>query len=190
MQDLSLHLLDIIENSVRAKAKNITISIHADLTRNRLRFKVEDDGVGMDEITLHRAMDPFYTSKAERTKKVGLGIPLFKQNAENCDGRFTMCSTPGKGTMLEAIFAFDHIDRMPIGSLADTLVNSIIGHPEVDWTISLVRSGYADVKDFRFSTREVREELGEDVPLTYPDVIQYIRETIEEGIANTAMEEL
>jgi hypothetical protein len=190
MQDLSLHLLDIIENSVRAQAKQVDIRVHADLERNKLRFRITDDGTGMDEATLQRAMDPFYTSKVERTKKVGLGIPLFKQNAELCDGTFAMTSELGKGTTLDAEFAFDHIDRMPLGNLTDTLVNCIIGHSEVDWVIDIVRTGFDGKRVFHFSTRDVREELGDEVPLTYPDVIQYIREMIEEGIKNTSMEEL
>jgi len=189
MQDISLHLLDIIENSVRAQAKNIMIDVIADLSRNKLILAVKDDGTGMDKETLQQAQDPFYTSKLERKKKVGLGIPLFKQNAEQCDGYFKINSIPGKGTDLEAAFAYDSIDRMPLGNLSDTLLSSIIGHTEVDFHITLKRIGFSGESDFSFSTADVKEELG-DVPINYPDVVMFIDETLKDGIKSTNLEEV
>nr|MDK2850678.1 hypothetical protein [Candidatus Cloacimonadota bacterium] len=138
MQDISLHLLDIIENSVRAGAKNIKVRVINNLQQNRLRIIVEDDGKGMDSHTLEKAQDPFYTSKTEREKKVGLGIPLFKQNAELVGGSFKMASEPGFGTVLTVDFVLDHIDRMPLGNLKDTLLGAIVGHPDVDFFINLI----------------------------------------------------
>ena len=190
MQDISLHLLDIIENSVRAHATNVWITVVVDILKNRLTITVKDDGVGMDEQTLRHAQDPFYTTKLERVKKVGLGIPLFKQNAEMCGGNFVMNSAKGRGTELTAVFQFDHVDRMPIGSLADTLVGSMIGHPETDFHIHLSRRFISgDEAEFEFSTAVIKEELG-GIPITYPDVIAYCNEAINEGIKNTKMEEL
>lgn len=189
MQDISLHLLDIIENSVRAQAKLITIEIVREIMRNKLFFCITDDGTGMDEQTLQDAHNPFYTSKQERTKKVGLGIPLFKQNAEMCNGDFKLESEPGQGTKLTAVFQYDHLDRMPLGNLLDTFVGSVIGHSEVDFEIKLTNkklSGAAD--EFVFSTREIKEELG-DIPLSYPDVMTYINQMLEEGIKKIKMEE-
>lgn len=189
MQDISLHLLDIIENSVRAKASLINIEVIREVMRNKLEFVIEDNGTGMDEETLRSAQDPFYTSKVEREKKVGLGIPLFKQNAEMCNGHFVLESELGKGTKLVAIFQFDHVDRMPMGNLQDTFVGSIIGHADVDFEIVLKNIKLDNsVEDFTFSTRAIKAELG-DIPLTYPDVMTYIDQAIEEGIKKIKMEE-
>jgi len=136
MQDISLHLLDIIENSVRASARNIWISIRIEVLRNELELVVLDDGTGMDAETLEHAQNPFYTTKLEREKKVGLGIPLFKQNAEMCNGSFFMNSEPGVGTELKAIFELSHVDRMPLGKIGDTMLGAIIGHPEAAHVIA------------------------------------------------------
>jgi hypothetical protein len=189
MQDISLHLLDIIENSARANANVIVVNITVEVMKNLIEFEILDDGVGMDAETLEMAQNPFYTSKAERKKKVGLGIPLFRQNAEACDGYFSIDSTPGEGTILRAGFAYDHIDRMPLGNVSDTVLSSIMGHPEVEFLLNLKRIELTGEKVFEFSTLEIKEELG-DVPITYPDVILVIDSMLKEGIINTGMEEL
>ncbi len=188
MQDISLHLLDIIENSARAESKNIRLSVLIDERKNLMRFTVKDDGIGMDEETLRSAQNPFYTSKAERVKKVGLGIPLFAQNAELCGGRFQLESDLGSGTELVAEFQYNHIDRMPLGNLQDTLISGIIGHQDVDFWLNLDHLKEDKHLEFFFNTAEVKAELG-DIPLTYPDVIQFIEENIKEGIKKTEMEE-
>ncbi|NLK49053.1 MAG: ATP-binding protein [Candidatus Cloacimonetes bacterium] len=189
MQDISLHLLDIIENSVRAEARRIKVRVKANVQKNLLRVIVEDDGVGMDAYTVQQAQDPFYTSKLERIKKVGLGIPLFKQNAELSNGSFKMASEPGFGTVLTVDFQLDHIDRMPLGNLKDTLLGVIIGHPEVDFYICLIYSERGKEQSFHLDTAAIKEELG-DIPLTYPDVIEYIDQSLNEGIQNTNMEDV
>ncbi|MFO7660292.1 MAG: ATP-binding protein [Candidatus Cloacimonadaceae bacterium] len=189
MQDLSLHLLDIIENSVRARARSIRIRIISDSQQNVLRFIVEDDGCGMDSETLEMAQDPFYTSKEERTKKVGLGIPLFKQNAEFCNGSFTISSEPCLGTVLKADFERDNIDRLPLGNLKDTLLGAIVGHQDIDFYINLICRDKGKEQSFHFDTEAIKEELG-DIPLTYPDVIEYIEQSLIEGIQNTNMEDV
>ena len=189
MQDISLHLLDIIENSIRAKAKLIRIKIIREVMRNELIFIVADDGTGMDEKTLYEAQNPFYTSKLEREKKVGLGIPLFKQNAEMCNGSFNIESKLGEGTTITSVFQYDHVDRMPLGKMEDTFVGSIIGHADVDFEIILINNMITGKRDiFEFNTVAIKEELG-GVPINYPDVITYVSEVIKEGIINTKMEE-
>lgn len=189
MQDISLHLLDIIENSVRARARNIKLRVINSPRDNRLRLIVEDDGTGMDPETLAQAQDPFYTSKVERIKKVGLGIPLFKQNAELSAGTFHIASEPGFGTVISVEFPLDHIDRMPLGNLKATLLGAIIGHPEVDYSIFLHYQKPCKEQFFHFETAAIKEELGE-IPLTYPDVIEYIDQSLTEGIQNTNMEDV
>src|SRR5690554_3090721 len=160
MLDLSLHLLDVIENSVRAGATLINIIVDVDDNRNLLSFKIIDNGNGMSAETLAGAQNPFYTSKTSK-KKIGLGIPLFKQNAEACDGSFSMRSVLGEGTVLEATFKKDHIDRMPVGSLADTIINSIIGHPETDFYLQLLHNTQDQTLTYEFDTRLLKEELGD-----------------------------
>jgi hypothetical protein len=120
---------------------------------------------------------------------VGLGIPLFKQNAELVGGSFKMASEPGFGTVLTVDFVLDHIDRMPLGNLKDTLLGAIIGHPEVDFFIHLIYRDKSEEQCFHFDTKAIREELGE-IPLTYPDVIEYIDQSLYEGIQNTNMEDV
>lgn len=189
MQDISLHLLDIIENSVRAQALNIDLIITIDQPQNRLEITIEDDGCGMDEETLKAAQDPFYTTKKERKKKVGLGIPLFAENAERCDGSFDMDSVIGKGTRITAEFGYDHIDRMPLGNIADTILTSILGHDQVDINLKLINQKLEGQRlEFKFSTLLVKKELG-DIPLSYPDVINFLNEMLNEGIKKTEMEE-
>ena len=118
MREISLHLLDIAENSVAADGKNISIHVHEDLFNDRLSASVIDDGRGMDAETAQQVQDPFYTTRT--TRNVGLGIPLFKEAAEMAEGSFSLQSEPGKGAWLEAEFRHSHIDRMPLGDLSST----------------------------------------------------------------------
>ncbi|HPR17257.1 MAG TPA: ATP-binding protein [Candidatus Cloacimonadota bacterium] len=190
MLDLSLNIMDIIENSVSAHATEIKILIEMTVSKNRLRIDIKDNGIGMDEKMVDTVQDPFYTSKIQRVKKVGLGIPLFKQSVEMCNGTFTLRSKKGVGTEIDAVFQYDHIDRMPLGKLADTFCTAILGHPEVDFDLELKRIFLDKKVDyFHFSTREVKAELG-DVPITYPDVIMFIQETINENIKKIQLEEI
>jgi len=179
MQDISLHILDIIENSVRAKADLIKIYIIIEKSKDTLEIKVWDNGCGMTEKELEMAQNPFYTTKAERKKKVGLGIPLFKQNAEQCDGYFNIKSQKDQGTSIKAVFKYSHYDRMPLGNLTDSFVNSIIGHPEVDFEIYLKRKD--ENMSYEFSTKIIKDELG-DIPITYPDVIKFVNNELSNEI--------
>ena len=190
MLDLSLHIMDIVENSVSAQATAIRIMIEIIVFQNELRIGIADNGLGMEEDMIRLVQDPFYTSKSQRKKKVGLGIPLFKQSVEMCNGKFSLKSLPGKGTNIEAVYQYDHIDRLPLGNLADTFSSLIIGHPEVDFDLHLQRKMLTGSrKKFHFSTREVKNELG-DIPLTYPDVISFIQQHIKEGIKKIELEEI
>jgi len=188
MKDLSLNIMDIIENSVSAKATEIKIMIEVMLMRNKLHINIQDNGIGMDEELVEMVQNPFYTSKTHRTKKIGLGIPFFKQNVELCNGTFSLHSQRGKGTKIDVVMDYDHIDRMPLGNLADTFCSVIIGHPEIDFELELKRIYLSREKVFHFSTIEMRETLGE-IPFTYPDVIRYIQNTIKNGIKKIELEE-
>jgi len=175
LRELALHILDIAENSISANPEKISILVNEDIDQDILRIVVEDNGKGMDPETLKRAVDPFVTSRT--TRSVGLGIPFMKLAAEACDGSFSITSQIDHGTRVEASFRHSHIDRMPLGNIADTLLALIVGTPEVHWVVE-----YKNGKDqFIFDSKPIKEFLGE-IPFSDPGVIKYIRTTLEEGL--------
>lgn len=175
MRELALHLLDIAENSVAADARTIQISVDEDTKKDRLKMSVEDDGKGMNEEMVARVTDPFVTSRT--TRKVGLGIPLLKAAAEACNGYLRITSAIGQGTRLEAEFQRSHIDRMPMGDLAGTLLELLVAWPQIHWIFRYKQ----DSAEFLFDDEPVKEELG-DVPLTEPNILTYLRQTLQEGL--------
>lgn len=177
MRELALHILDIAENSIAAGASQVAICIRKDTRNDELVITVKDNGQGMDDELIAKVMDPFITSRT--TRKVGLGIPLLKQAANACNGDLTIQSQPGKGTLLTAKFQECHIDRMPIGNLADTFLTLLLGTPEVNWVLDY------QVNDeiFHFDDTEVKEVL-DGMLLTDYRVIEYLTNTIQNGINN------
>jgi anti-sigma regulatory factor (Ser/Thr protein kinase) len=172
VEDISLHILDIAENAVRADAKTITIIILRDAEHDLLRVEVTDDGRGMDAGMLAKVRDPFFTTKH---KKTGLGIPLLSQAAEQAGGKLTVDSAPGKGTKVAVTFRWDHVDRPAIGSMADTVLTLIAGHSDLD----VVYEAREGDKVFRLDTREIKKDL-EEVPINAPAVLAAIREMFRE----------
>lgn len=176
MRDISLHILDIVENSFDAGADKIEIGIVEDLTNNTLRLSVKDNGRGLTERETAQATNPFYTTKEK--KRVGLGIPLLAQASREAGGEFHIQSQPGGGTTISASFIHDHIDRKPLGDIPETLVVLIAS-----------RGGKADIlykhqKDgdsFSLDTRELKREL-KDIPLTHPDVLSILKTKIRDGL--------
>ena len=163
MRELSLHLLDIAENGVSAGAQNITITIVEDLRTDRLKLAVEDDGRGMDAAMVEQVTNPFITTRT--TRKVGLGIPLLKLAAEMCNGGLTVESTPNVGTTVNVDFQRSHIDRMPLGDVAGTMLSLLVGWPQVHWVLRY----RVDDEEFVFDDAPIKEELG-DLPLSDPEV--------------------
>lgn len=176
MNELSLHILDVIENSTRAGARLIEITIIEATDRDKLMIEIKDDGSGMDEETLGRIMDPFYTTRTVR--RVGLGIPLLAQAARAAEGSCTVQSSPGGGTRVTVEFRLHHIDRQPLGKMDETLATAIAGNPEVDF----VYTHRIDDENYRLDTRELRLVL-DDVPLNSAPVIAFIRNDIAEALA-------
>ena len=186
MREIALHLLDIAENSAAAESQTITIQVHEDLLNDRLSAYVIDDGRGMDAETTQRVQDPFYTTRT--TRNVGLGIPLLKLAAEQAEGRFSLQSEPGKGTRLEAEFRHSNIDKMPLGDLASTFLTVLISHPEIDWTFTYqVTEQDSQSRNFVFESAELKSEL-QDVSLTEPEVLTFVRGMIEEGVESVALQ--
>ena len=132
MEDISLHILDIAENSIRANAKNINIVIIENKKDDLLTLAIEDDGEGMDDKIKEYAMNPFFTTK--NGKKVGLGLAFLSQSAEEAGGTMKIESEPGKGTRITATFKLGHIDRKPFGNLNITIKCLKITHPEINIT--------------------------------------------------------
>ena len=174
MEELSLHLLDLIQNSVKAGASLISIIISE--KANWLTIILEDDGCGMSEEFLQKVDSPFTTTRT--TRKVGLGIPLFKQAALMAGGDFSITSNPGVGTRLKATFELDNIDREPMGDLAGTILQQVLSTPVTpDYRLEYT----VEDRYFDFDTRELKQQLG-DVPLDSPDVIMWMSDYLYEGL--------
>ena len=138
MEDLSLHILDIAENAVAAGATRVLIAVNEDERRDRLTFRVTDNGRGMSAEEKARALDPFFTTGRKRT---GLGLPLLAQTAELCGGRLSIRSERGIGTRVIASFPFSHVDRPPLTKMAETVMALVFGHPEVAFGYRHTRNG-------------------------------------------------
>ena len=175
MKEIALHILDIMQNSTAAHADLINVTIREISGTGLLEARIEDNGCGMDSELLARVTDPFSTTRT--TRRVGLGIPLFKASAEQSGGDFRITSEKGKGTIVTAGYRIDHIDRPPLGDLAGVITDMAAAWETVEIQLLLESRG----RQFSFNSREIRRMLGE-VPLTEFTVIQWLREYIEDGI--------
>ena len=131
MKELSLNLLDIVENSTRAGASLVTIRVIEEPEADRLTLYIEDDGSGMSPELLEAVQDPFTTTRT--TRKVGLGIPFLKEGAEMTGGSLDLWSREGEGTRVTATYGYSHIDRPPLGDLAETVVTLVQCHDRTDF---------------------------------------------------------
>ena len=174
MRDLSMHVLDIVQNSIKASATLVTVAFTVDENRV-LTFSVRDDGCGMTPEFLARVTDPFTTTRT--TRRVGLGIPMLKQSAEMAGGTFGIESEVGKGTCIHASFDLTNIDCIPMGDICDSLITLIVLNPE---TPDFVFQASAPGREALFDTRQVREALG-GVSLAEPEVAAWMKESIDEG---------
>jgi len=182
MKDLSLHILDIVQNSIRAKAKLIQIEIAERRDENLFSISITDDGFGMNPDQLKRAADPFYTSRT--TRKVGLGLSLFRQNAEMAGGSLNISSVEGKGTKVVASFQFDHIDRPTLGDLGGVLLLIICSSDLSDY----VFKHQTPEGEFVLDTREIKQTL-ENVPISHPEVRLFLKEFIQENLEQIQISE-
>ena len=175
MEDLSLHILDVVENSIAAQAKKIEIRVNEDVKANLLSIEIKDDGKGMSEEMVKKTLDPFFTTRT--TRRVGLGIPLFAQAARECNGGFQIESEPEKGTRVLATFQYDNIDRKPWGGMTETLVTLIVGNPEIDFYYEHRKGSFV----YTLDTAEIRSGL-EGLPMNHPSVVEAIRRNIKENL--------
>jgi len=172
MEDLSLHILDIVENSIGAGARHVEIRVRESLQDDLLSIEIDDDGSGMREETLEKATDPFFTTRT--TRRIGLGLSLFEQAAKRAGGEFTIASRPGAGTKVRGVFQHSHVDRQPLGDVAQTLLTLAIGNPQTEFTY-LHRTGDSEVS---FGTREIQAQLG-DTPIHSPQGLAAVRRSLE-----------
>ncbi len=184
-RDLCQHILDIYENSVKADADLVHVDIVEDFPEDQLAIIVEDNGRGMSEEMVQRITDPWTTTRT--TRNVGLGIPFLKQTAEMCNGDFDLRSTPNQGTRTHVTFQHTHIDRPPLGDVVATLTCMIVGYPDVDLhyehrVIPQTKDGADSERTYTLDTREIRDVLGDDVPLSDPAVLRFLRTQLEEGL--------
>jgi len=178
MRELSLHVLDIVENAIQAGAQHVDLAIVEDLDADRLSITIRDDGRGMDAQMVATARDPFFTTRT--TRHVGLGIPLFAAAAERCAGALTIDSAPGRGTTIEAVFQHSHIDRAPLGDMSATLMCILMRdrHVDVRYVHRVFR--HCSESAFELDTAQIRQEL-DDVPLHLPSVRHWLGEFIAQG---------
>ena len=178
MPEISLNILDVAENSTRAGATLVTITVDADFEADQLTVTIEDNGCGMTPEQVERVTDPFFTSRT--TRKVGLGVPFFKLAAESTGGSFSIASKAGEGTCVTAVFILSHIDRMPLGDITSTIHTLVVYHPDTDLVYQYRFNG----RSFTMDTRQFRQILG-DVPFDTPEVSDYIREYLNENKLDT-----
>jgi len=174
MLELSLHILDVLENAVEAGAKRIELNIIEDRVQDTMRIEAKDNGRGMSRELCERVLDPFVTTRT--TRRVGLGLPLLAAAARRCEGDLSVESEPGRGARVEATFRRSHLDRAPLGDMASTLLAVLLADPPVD----VAYTHQVDGRRFEFDSAQVRAELGE-VPLSQAPVRKWIERTVREG---------
>jgi len=181
MLELSLHILDIVENSTRAGARNISIEIIEDKEGDLLSIEVRDDGSGMNESTLNKVLDPFFTTKTVRN--FGLGLPMLAHAAETAGGRLVIESVAGGGTRVLAEFHLSHIDRQPLGNMASTLATLVAGNADVDF---LYRHRHNE-RQYILDTRAIKKTIN-NLHLEDVDALIFIEQHVERGLEHIGTE--
>ena len=181
MTDLSLYILDITMNSVRAGAKNISVLLEE--RDSLLTLTIKDNGCGMTREQVEKLSNPFFTTRT--TRKVGLGVPFLRMLAEQTDGKVEIESRSEKefsdhGTVVTATFRTDHIDFIPLGDLTETMITLIQGSPDIDFVYSHTSD---DGTAVGMDTREMRAILGDDIPLNSYEILEFIRGFVKDQYA-------
>ncbi len=172
-----MHIMDILQNSIRAGATEISLEILEDTLQNIFRFNISDNGCGIPPDILKMVADPFFTTRT--TRKVGLGLSLLRQNAERSNGSLSIDSKVGKGTVVEACFEYNHIDRPVLGDIAGTVLLTLTAHPEINFHYLHNRDG----RSFELSTAALTEALGGipiNEPSLYPTLLQMVKENLKD----------
>ncbi len=170
-----------MENAIAARAKKINLLIKEELNEDRLVIEIADDGIGMEEEVKGKATDPFFTTRTSR--KVGLGLSLLAQATQEAGGTLRIESEPGNGTKVTATFQYSHIDRKPLGSMIETMTTLILGNPELDISYSHQKEG----KVYTLSSHALKERF-KNRPLAGPEVIQWLKRNLKEGLAQIGVQ--
>lgn len=178
MPEISLNILDVAENSIRAEASIVEILVSVQNREDSLRVVIKDNGCGMDEEQIRMVQDPFFTTR--KTRKVGLGVPFFKQAAECTGGSFVIRSQKGVGTEVEALFKLSSIDRMPLGDINGVIYTLIVFNETIDF----IYTYEFDEKSFVLDTREIRQILG-NVSFQTFEVSIFLKEYLKENKQET-----
>ncbi len=173
MEDLSLHILDIVENATNAGATLVEIYVKEDTRHNSLEIVIRDNGRGMEPEVLENVRDPFVTTRT--TRRVGLGLPMLEQATREAGGHLGVRSERGKGTEVRAVFQANHIDRKPMGDMGSTMVSLIAGYPEVDFLYEADFDGEKTTLD----TRTIKAEIHGVTTINDPAVLKLIRNLFE-----------
>lgn len=179
MEDLSLHILDIAENSITAGADRIEIRIIEDIGKDTFSIEIKDNGKGISEEALKKVTDPFYTTR--KTRRVGLGLSLLSQSVKETGGNIFVTSREAVGTIVYACFKYSHIDRKPLGNIVDTLIVLIAGNPGIDLFYEHKRND----NTYSLDTAFIKSKL-EGVLINSPEVIELIKKDIQEGLRGIA----
>jgi anti-sigma regulatory factor (Ser/Thr protein kinase) len=179
MRELSLHILDIAENGIRAGADHLLIHVEESSADDRLTLAVEDNGRGMPEEKIRRIDDPFVTTR--QTRRVGLGLSLLASAARRCQGDISVEARHEKGTRVTATFRRSHIDRAPLGDMAATMEVRIMGNPHIDFRYT----HRVDGKELVLDTRDLKTELG-DLSLSDPAVVRYVSNVMRRALEDLA----
>ncbi len=175
MKDLSMHIMDILQNSTRAGATLIELDVFENPETDQLTLRFKDNGCGMSEEVLQQVLNPFFTTRT--TRKVGLGLSLLKQNAELTGGSLTIESQVNVGTTVTTVFGLSHIDRPPLGDLAGTIVLTASAYPKIRFIVHYKNGSV----DYIFDTDEINEAL-DGISIQEPEIIQYLTEMFRENM--------
>lgn len=176
MKELSLHILDIVENSIKAKASLITVSYFDTVKDDKISIIIEDNGCGIKNNEINNVTNPFYTTR--KTRSVGLGLSLLKEACERCNGNFSITSQLNKGTKVIASFQRSNIDVAPLGNISETILTIVNSLPEY---CKFIYRHVTDEKKFEFSTVEIKNIIG-DISICSPQILSWIKNHIEESI--------
>ena len=175
MKELALHLLDLMQNSLRAGATTINLTIQESISQNIFKIRLQDNGKGMNEDMVKGVINPFVTSRTHR--KVGLGIPFMAQMCRECEGELKIQSKEQVGTEVVATLQYDHIDRLPLGDIAETVATLIMARPDVRY---IYRHEY-ETEGFMLDTEDIKQRL-EGVPIEDLEIIAWLKDYMREGI--------
>lgn len=175
MKELSMHILDIVQNSVRGRAKEIRITVNENEQDNIFEFTIEDNGTGIPEDIFKSIKNPFTTSRTMR--RVGLGIPLLNDTCKFCNGSLNIETKEGVGTKVHAIMEYNHIDRPPLGDMVSTITGIVTSNE----TINIIYRHIFNNKEFDFQTSQIKEVVG-DMSLADVNIYRWLKDFIKENL--------